>query len=117
VRGCERQPAVPHSPNPALKITEPLFKSATASSAFLNNFDVLRVDLDGALASGLASLENAVPDWNFRIWIEQGFNHTARTLGGVDLGKWRETVKVVTTLDLAMHAIDLRETSMSANIH
>jgi hypothetical protein len=32
-------PAVPHNPNPALKIVDPLLISATASSASLKSFD------------------------------------------------------------------------------
>jgi hypothetical protein len=44
-------PAVPQSPNPELRIVEPLFKSATASSASLNSFDCPRdtVGVKGAL--------------------------------------------------------------------
>lgn len=34
------EPAVPHSPNPELNTTEPLFRSATASSALLKSLFV-----------------------------------------------------------------------------
>ena len=37
--GFEFLPAVPQSPNPALNITAPLFRSLTAASASLNTFD------------------------------------------------------------------------------
>jgi hypothetical protein len=38
----DRIPAVPQSPKPALKMVEPDFKSATASSASLKSFDLVR---------------------------------------------------------------------------
>jgi hypothetical protein len=39
---CLNIPAVPHNPKPELRIVEPLFRSATASSALLYTFEAPR---------------------------------------------------------------------------
>ena len=58
-------PAVPQSPNPELRMIEPLFKSATASSAFLKSFDAPRdtVGVRGAFLSCLAG--GSVASWKY----------------------------------------------------
>lgn len=57
IRGCNGQnlatqvslPATPHSPKPELSIVEPLLRSATASSALLNNFEAWRSIFGGGV--------------------------------------------------------------------
>lgn len=58
-------PAVPQSPNPELRMIEPLFKSATASSAFLKIFDVPcdTIGVKGAFSSCLSA--GAVASWKY----------------------------------------------------
>lgn len=66
--------AVPHNPKPALNTTEPLFISATASSAFLNSFDEPPAPGIGGRSDSLlgnASLESAVAVRKFLAWMER----------------------------------------------
>lgn len=62
-------PATPQRPNPELKITDPLFRSATASSASLNSFDAPRSIVGASRCRSLGTVEYGfaqavVPGWN-----------------------------------------------------
>jgi hypothetical protein len=50
-------PATPHNPNPALRIIDPLFRSATASSASVNNLDTPRSTFGASVSRTWDSVE------------------------------------------------------------
>ena len=66
-RNKDHIPAVPHRPKPALRTTEPLLMSATASSAFLKSLDAPRFGFGARVAWGTACDEYLPLVWNLRV--------------------------------------------------